>query len=71
MNIKGNLIFIGILIAIAIALRDGHLKLRQYVSRFGDTYIAISDKHGIIEVQDDWDCANARVKKIEEICNAA
>lgn len=51
-------------LAIAIAYKNGTLKLIEKTSRFGDTYIAIEDDRGIIEVAGDMNEANARVTSL-------
>ena len=38
-------------LAIAIAHKIGSLRLVERASRFGGTFIAIEDDHGLIEVQ--------------------
>lgn len=50
--------------AIAIAAKAGTLRLEERASRFGDTFIAISDGHGLIEVQDNWQAAKARIAEV-------
>lgn len=51
-------------LAIAIAAKRGTLRLVERPSRFGDTFIAIEDDRGIIEVADDMIAANARVQAV-------
>jgi hypothetical protein len=53
-------------LAIALADKAGTLALSEHPSRFGDTYIAISDEVGLIEVALTWGEANARVSTIRE-----
>lgn len=48
-------------LAIALADERGTLKLVERVSRFGDTFIAIEDENGTIEIADDMMAANARI----------
>ena len=52
--------------AIAVALTANTLTLTERPSRFGDTFIAISDDVGLIEVQSTMVEAQARVAKIME-----
>ena len=52
-------------LAIAVASKAGTLSLTERPSRFGDTYIAIGDDKGLIEVQLTWTEAQARVAAIE------
>jgi hypothetical protein len=47
--------------AIRLADKAGTLKLTERVSRFGDTFVAIEDERGIIEVADDMSAAQQRV----------
>lgn len=49
-------------LAIAIAAKAGTIRLVERASRFGDTFIAIEDARGIIEVADDMPAALARVQ---------
>lgn len=53
-------------IAIAIADRRGTLRLIERTSRFGDTFIALADDHGTIEIADDRAAAEARVAALRE-----
>ncbi len=53
-------------LAIALADEAGTLRLRERPSRFGDTFIAIEDEVGLIEVALTWDEANARVQALRE-----
>lgn len=53
-------------LAIAVAIKAGMLTLTERPSRFGDTYIAIADDHGLIEVQLTAGEAEARVAAIRE-----
>lgn len=54
-------------LAIAVALTAGTLTLTERPSRFGDTFIAISDDVGLIEVQLTMAEAQARVASIQTI----
>lgn len=47
-------------LAISLADERGTLQLVERESRFGGSYIAISDERGIIEVADDLPAAEAR-----------
>lgn len=51
-------------LAIALAVKAGTLTLTERPSRFGDTYIAISDEHGLIEVQNTMAEAEARIREV-------
>ncbi len=48
-------------VAIAIAAKDGTLRLVERPSRFGGAFVAIEDAFGVIEVADDMSAALARV----------
>lgn len=54
-------------LAIAVALTADTLTLTERPSRFGDTFVAISDDAGLIEVQLTMTEAEARVASIREI----
>jgi hypothetical protein len=49
-------------LAIALAAKAGMLRMEERPSRMGGTYIALSDAKGLIEVQDSWAEAHARVE---------
>jgi len=51
-------------LAIALADERGTLRLVERASRFGDTFVAIADDHGTIEIADDMAKANARVEAL-------
>lgn len=53
-------------LAIAIAAKSGTLTLTERPSRFGGTFVAICDEHGIIEVADDFHTANARITGVSQ-----
>jgi len=53
-------------VSIAVALRNDTLRLVERPSRFGDTFVAIEDAFGVIEVALTWAEANARVASIRE-----
>jgi hypothetical protein len=53
-------------LAIALAVKAGTLTLTERPSRFGGTFVAVGDDHGIIEVADDMLAANARVASITQ-----
>jgi hypothetical protein len=53
-------------LAIAVASKAGTLTLAERPSRFGDTYVAIADNFGIIEVQATMAEAQARVSNIAQ-----
>jgi hypothetical protein len=48
-------------LAIALADTRGTLRMIERTSRFGDTFIAIADENGTIEIADDLQAANDRV----------
>jgi len=54
-------------LAITNALRDGTLVVTEMPSRFGDTYFALSDDHGLIEVQPTRAEADARLAACAKI----
>lgn len=51
-------------LAIALADKAGTLALVEQASRFGDTFVAIKDQFGTIEVADTMEEALARVSAI-------
>jgi hypothetical protein len=51
-------------LAIAVAAQRGTLSLAERPSRFGDTFVAVSDDHGLIEVHASIVEAEARVASI-------
>lgn len=51
-------------VAIALASKAGTLRLTENKSRFNDTFIAIEDERGLIEVQLTWAEARARVEAV-------
>lgn len=53
-------------LAIALADQAGTLRLVERTSRFGDTFIAIEDPSGIIEVALSAEEADERVNAIRE-----
>jgi hypothetical protein len=50
--------------AIAVAVKAGTLTLTERPSRFGGTFVAVGDDHGIIEVANDMAAAHVRVAQI-------
>lgn len=52
-------------VAIAAAIKAGTLTVTERPSRFGDTYFAIADENGIIEVQLTQAEADARLTQIK------
>ena len=57
-------------LAIAVALTAGTLTLTERPSRFGDTFVAISDDVGLIEIQSTMADAQARVAAINEMARS-
>lgn len=51
-------------LAIAIAHKNGSLRLVERASRFGGTFIAMEDDHGLIEVQANMEDAKLRIAAI-------
>jgi hypothetical protein len=51
-------------LAIALADERGTLRLIERTSRFGDTFVAMVDDHGTIEIADDMAAALARVEAL-------
>ena len=54
-------------LAIAVALKSDTLTLQERASRFGDTYVAIGDEHGLIEVALTAAEAEARIEAIRQV----
>jgi hypothetical protein len=54
-------------VAIAAALNSNTLCAVERPSRFGGTFIALSDEAGLIEVQDTWADAEARIAAIRSV----
>lgn len=52
-------------VAIAAAIRNETLTCEVCVDRWGDTFVAIKDDHGTIEVADDAGAAMQRVLGVE------
>lgn len=53
-------------LAIALADERGTLKMIERTSRFGDTFIALADNHGTIEIADTMADAKARVDALRK-----
>jgi hypothetical protein len=53
-------------LAIAFADERGTLRMIERTSRFGDTFIALADDHGTIEIADTMADATARVEAIRK-----
>jgi hypothetical protein len=53
-------------LAIAVAIKAGTLRQEVKPSRFGDTYVALSDEAGLIEVHLTQAEADTRLAKIRE-----
>ena len=53
-------------LAIALADERGTLRLIEREDRFGDTFIAIADDHGTIEVAEDMASAEARINALRQ-----
>jgi hypothetical protein len=53
-------------LAIALAMKGGSLRIVERASRFGDTFFAIEDACGVIEVQMDRVALDARIAAIRE-----
>lgn len=53
-------------LAIALADKRGTLRLIERTGRFGDTFIALADDHGTIEIADDRAAAEARIAALRE-----
>ena len=53
-------------VAIALAIKSNTLRLIERPCRFGGTFIAISDDHGIIEVADNMKEAKKRIEEFDQ-----
>lgn len=53
-------------VSIARAILSNTLTVTEHVSRFGGTYIAIGDDHGLIEIQATIADAEARVADVRK-----
>jgi ribulose-5-phosphate 4-epimerase/fuculose-1-phosphate aldolase len=53
-------------LAIALADERGTLRMIERTSRFGDTFIALADDHGTIEIADTMADAAARVEALRK-----
>lgn len=53
-------------LAISLADERGTLRLEERASRFGDTFVAICDDRGTIEVSDTRDEAEARIDDLRQ-----
>jgi hypothetical protein len=53
-------------LAIAVAIKANTLRMEVRPSRFGDTYVALSDEAGLIEVHLTQDGADARLAAIHK-----
>lgn len=56
-------------LAIALAHKNGHLRVTERPSRLGGTFLAIEDRHGLIEVhntQAEWDARLASITAGEQ-----
>lgn len=51
-------------LAIALADQRGTLRMIERTSRFGDTFVAIADQHGTIEIADSMADAISRVEDL-------
>ena len=51
-------------LAISLADENGTLRLVERASRLGGTFLAIEDRHGLIEVADSWADAHARINAL-------
>jgi len=52
-------------VAIAAAIRNETLTCEVCVDRWGDSFIAIKDEHGTIEVADDHGAAMQRILEVQ------
>ncbi|HEX4173979.1 MAG TPA: hypothetical protein VHY82_16035 [Acetobacteraceae bacterium] len=53
-------------LAIALAHRNGTLRMTEHKSRFGGTFIVLADECGVIETADDMAAAERRVQEITQ-----
>lgn len=53
-------------LASALADERGTLRMIERTSRFGDTFIALADDHGTIEIADTMADAKARVEALRK-----
>lgn len=51
-------------LSIALADERGTLRLIERASRFGDTFVALVDDHGTIEIADNMNAAEERVRAL-------
>lgn len=51
-------------LAIALADKAGTLRLTERASRFGGTFVALEDERGLIEIADNMEAAQARVREV-------
>jgi hypothetical protein len=51
-------------LSIALADERGTLRMIERTSRFGDTFVAIADERGMIEIVDDMETAEERVRAL-------
>ena len=53
-------------VAIALAHEAGTLIVKEFTTRFGETWIKVADEHGTIEVHPSWDDYHSRFDAIME-----